>query len=69
MSDKSMTSLDKKIKMYKCEICDKEFKSNGCLKQHFRNVHNPEEEHQCNICQKVFRLKSQLELHVKSIGF
>ena len=39
-----MTSLDKKIKMYKCEICDKDFKNNKFLKQHLGNVHNPEKE-------------------------
>ena len=45
-----------KDKIYKCEICDKEFKNNNALKKHFNNVHNFVKEHQCNICQKVFKL-------------
>ena len=45
---------------FKCEICDKEFKSNNGLKKHFNVVHNLEGEHQCNICQKFFNIKSQL---------
>ena len=49
----------------KCEICDKEFKSNTGLKKHFTIVHKLMKEHQCNICQKVFKLQSQLTLHMK----
>ena len=49
----------------KCEICDKEFKTNNGLKNHFNLVHKLMKEHQCNICQKVFKLQSQLTLHMK----
>ena len=49
----------------KCEICDKEFKSNKGLKEHINIVHKLMKEHQCNICQKVFKLQSQLTSHVK----
>jgi len=38
----------------KCEICDKEYKNNRGLKNHFNIIHNLEKEHQCNICQKFF---------------
>ena len=34
----------------KCEICDKEFKSNNGLKKHFNMVHMLMKEHQCHIC-------------------
>ncbi len=58
MEDLKKTFLNEKTK---CEICDKEFKNNKYLKQHFIRVHTPNEfEYQCNICQKVFRLKSNL---------
>ena len=51
----------------KCEICDKEVKSNNGLKRHFNIVHKLMEEHQCNICQNVFKCQSQLTSHVKII--
>ena len=38
----------------KCEICDKEFKSNSGLKNHFNLVHKLMKENQCKICQKGF---------------
>ena len=53
--------------VYKCEICDKEFKKNNGLKRHVKVVHNFVKEHQCNICQKVFMLQTQLNSHVKIV--
>ena len=50
----------------KCEICDKEFKSNNGLKRHFNIVHKLMKELQCNICQKVFKTQSELTKHVKN---
>ena len=32
--------VNEKTKIYKCEICDKEFKNNDGLRHHFNNVHN-----------------------------
>ena len=58
--------LNEKNKIYKCEICDKEFKINNTLKKHFNIVHNFVKEHQCNICQKDFNFQSQLTKHVKN---
>ena len=46
----------------KCEICDKEFKSNNGLKYHFNITHNLEKGHQCDICQKVFNIESQVAI-------
>ena len=51
----------------KCEICDKEFRSNNGLKNHLNVFHKLMDEHQCNICQSVFKLQSQLNSHVKII--
>ena len=51
----------------KCEICDKEFKSNKGLKNHLKIVHKLMEKNQCNICQKDFKLHRQLTCHVKIV--
>ena len=51
----------------KCEICDKEFRSNNGLKSHLNLVHKSMKEHQCNICQSVFKLQRQLSSHVNLI--
>ena len=53
--------------LLQCEICEKEFKSNSSLKNHFNIVHKLMEEHQCNICQSVFKLQRQLNSHVKIV--
>ena len=54
-------------KLYKCEICENEFKNKNGLRQHFNIVHNFVKgcEHQCNICQKTFELHHKLSSHVK----
>ena len=64
-SHQSQILLKENDKIYKCEICDKEFKSNNKLKKHFNIVHNFVKEHQCNICNSVFKIRSQLTLHLK----
>ena len=51
---------------FKCEICDKEFKSNNSLIYHFNSTHKMMGEHKCNICQNAFNLQSQLTSHVKN---
>ena len=51
----------------KCEICDKGYKSNKYLAQHFNFVHKLEKEHKCDICQKVFKLYRLLTSHQKIV--
>ena len=58
----SNKSRQKQQNLLKCEICDKEFRSNNGLKNHSNIVHKLIKEHQCNICQKKFKLRSQLTL-------
>ena len=41
MEDKRMRQ-NNETKIYKCEICDNEFKNINVLRQHFKNVHNSE---------------------------
>ena len=65
LSQQNQILLEEKNKIYKCEICDKEFKNINGLRKHFNIVHNFVKEHQCNICQKVFMIHSQLTSHVK----
>ena len=48
-----------------CEICDKEFKSNNGLKNHFNIVHKLMKKYQCNICQSIFKLQCHLNYHMK----
>ena len=60
-----MDSKESQISL-KCEICDKEFKTNNGLKNHFNLVHKLMKEHQCNICQKVVGFQCQLISHVKT---
>ena len=52
-------------KKYKCEICEKVFKNNNGLRQHFKIVHNfvKGHEYQCNICQDEFNDTTSLENH------
>ena len=61
------TGQNNGMKLYKCEICDKEFKTNNGLKSHFNITHNLKKEHQCNICQKVFNIQDHLTSHVKIV--
>ena len=67
LRQQSQILLKEKDKIYKCEICEKEFKNNDDLKKHFNVVHNNlvKEHHQCNICQKVFRHHGKLTSHMK----
>ena len=62
----NLRKLRKKLMSLQCEICDKEFKSNTALRNHFNIVHKLMKEHQCNICQSVFKLQSQLTSHMKT---
>ena len=59
--------MEKTQLLYKCEICDEQFKNKNGLKQHFNIVHNTEKEHQCNICQETFKVLSKLTRHVKIV--
>ena len=54
---------------FKCEICDKEFKNNKCLKNHFNIIHkNSEKKHQCNIWGNLEQIRTFLKYCVIEIG-
>ena len=49
----------------KCEICEKTFARNSCLKAHQKEVH-PNESHKCYFCQAPFANKVDLNLHINN---
>ena len=55
-------TFDELLQAYKCNHCDKIFKSKYLVKYHYTYVH--EKPHKCEKCEKTFGQKSQLEDHV-----
>ncbi|XP_041638047.1 zinc finger protein 180-like isoform X1 [Cheilinus undulatus] len=49
---------------YKCDTCDKAFRSKSALRTHHR-VHTGKETHSCKICGETFSWKSILTLHTR----
>eukprot|EP01083_Nonionella_stella_P277297 942659_1 len=47
---------------FKCNLCEKCFKSRSCVKQHLRS-HNDERPCQCNLCGKSFKSHWNLKEH------
>ena len=50
-----------------CDICVKEFSSNGDLRRHIQTVHNDCKCHPCNFCGKCFKDRSNLNAHVSTL--
>ena len=48
---------------FKCEICEKCFKTNHLKNQHLRTVHGEEKKFQCNVCSQIFGEKNKLKSH------
>jgi len=53
----------KNIKIFQCEICNKNYSNKNNLKNHL-SIHTGNKPHKCNICQKSFRLKRTLTEHI-----
>lgn len=45
-----------------CRLCFKEFPSNGPMRRHFEDIHNPGE-YPCKGCQKIFTSKNKVSSH------
>jgi len=45
-----------------CPICEKEFKSNGPMKRHFEDIHQPGE-FPCPGCQRIFTSRNKVSSH------
>ena len=55
------------MKEFKCEICEKLFKTKVSLRNHFNYIHNISgKAHKCNVCTTSFQTLSSLTSHVKS---
>ena len=53
---------------FKCDICEKAFKTKATLKQHFNNYHNASGKvYQCNVCTKSFQAQRNLAVHIKNL--
>ncbi|XP_043190330.1 zinc finger protein 668-like [Amphibalanus amphitrite] len=52
---------------HRCDLCQKEFKTEAWLKQHM-TIHKAAREHVCAQCGRKFALRSYLERHLKSHG-
>ena len=52
---------------HKCEICEKVFKAQNKLKNHFSTVHDDRgKKITCNICTKTFHIQRILNIHIKT---
>ena len=57
-----------KIKKFKCDICEKLFKTKNILKNHFNQHHNNSGKvYYCDVCTKSFQTQRALVLHKKSL--
>lgn len=50
-------------KMFRCEVCDMKFASQGNLSQHFIK-HTAVRIHKCEYCEKTFKWKKNLRTHI-----
>ena len=52
---------------YRCEICDKEFRSRRYVTQHIKVAHQKIREHKCPECGRQFTQRTSMVLHVRSV--
>ncbi|XP_014224890.1 zinc finger protein 578-like [Trichogramma pretiosum] len=60
-------STNKRIKPYKCEICNKSFGYQQSLKYHINAIHIRRKAFECDTCHKSFRGKAYLKAHINIV--
>lgn len=59
-------AISKANQLYKCTICDRQFKRKFCLTRHKR-VHQNYKSYLCNVCGLGFDLVNQLKRHLRNV--
>ena len=52
------------LKQFKCELCDKQLKTQDALKLH-QVVHNTSETFKCELCQSILKRAADLKVHMR----
>ena len=55
-----------KGEIFKCDVCDKKYKTSGALNLHFTSLHSGNT-FKCDICPSRFTQKGYLKTHIESI--
>ena len=66
-TDELNTDLQTINKSLKCGICNKEFASDFCIKQHFETTHMKMKPFKCDTCSYHFLSMNLLENHIKTV--
>ena len=57
-----ITNVHEKMKLFKCEKCDKSFSQSSNLKTHSEAVHFDGTMIKCDHCEKEFKMKSAMQI-------
>ena len=61
---KHVTTIHKRRKHFKCDICNAEFTSKDSMKGHIATIHLGKKQFKCEICNAKFGHKSNLVKHL-----
>ena len=68
IQERQLKLIEKKNKVYSCDICGVVQKSQRYLDDHKKRIHeNIKEEHPCDICGKTFERRKSLLYHIKCL--
>ena len=68
--DSNLKDIDKSMRNFKCEICNKTFQQNWRLKRHEKQkhgleVHDEKISYQCPFCDTKIKLEHNLKIHIE----